>query len=188
MLVLGAVGVMRAITSSEAPDQTASSPAIGGAFTLIDTGGRTVTDRTFRGKWLLIYFGYTYCPDACPTALNNMSVALRALGSDANKIAPLFITVDPKRDTVQAIAEYLRSFDSRIVGLTGSQEQIDAVVKAYRVYVDVQKAGDDDYLVDHSSFFYLMNPGGRFVNVVPGDASGERLAAKLRSEMSETGR
>jgi protein SCO1/2 len=89
--------------------------AIGGPFTLVATNGQAVSDLTYRGKWVLLYFGYTYCPDACPTALNNISVALEKLGSDASKLQPLFITVDPNRDTREVMAEYLKSFDSRIL-------------------------------------------------------------------------
>src|ERR1700730_5312855 len=95
---------------------------IGGPFTLVGTDGSTITDQTYRGEWMLIYFGYTFCPDACPTALANMSGALAALGRSADHIQPLFITVDPARDTREALADYLQSFDPRIVGLTGSAE------------------------------------------------------------------
>ena len=133
---------------------------------------------------MLIYFGYTFCPDACPTALNNMSVALKDLGPDAQKIQPLFITVDPKRDTPQAMRDYLKAFDPRIVGLSGSLAQIDGVAKAYHVYVARQKGDGDDYLVDHSAFFYVMDGQGRFINVVPGDATGDEMAKKLRTMMS----
>jgi protein SCO1/2 len=164
-----------------------SSAAIGGPFTLIDTAGKPVTDRTYRGKWMLIYFGYTFCPDACPTALTNISAALQRLGRAADEIQPLFITVDPKRDTPAVMAEYLKSFDRRIVGLTGSEEQTAGAAKAYRVYVAPQKSDGDDYLVDHSAFFYLMNPQGKFVNVVAGDLSGTQMADKLRKLLARSG-
>src|SRR5690348_15747075 len=133
-----------------------SSAAIGGPFTLIDTSGKTITDRSYRGKWMLIYFGYTFCPDACPTALANMSAALKTLGNEADKVQPLFITVDAKRDTRQVLGDYLKSFDSRIIGLTGSKEQTAAAATAYRVYIGTSPGkAKDDYLVDHSSFVYL---------------------------------
>ncbi len=164
---------------------TTGTAAIGGPFTLVSTNGENVSDQSYRGKWLLIFFGYTFCPDACPTALNNISVALEALGSDANKLQPLFITVDPQRDTREVIGEYLKSFDSRIVGLTGTQAQVDSVVKEYRVYAASQKTeSGDDYLVSHSAYVYLMNPQGTFVNVISGGASGEEIAAWLRKEMA----
>jgi len=166
---------------------TSSPVAIGGPFTLVDTHGKTVTDRTYRGKWMLIYFGYTFCPDACPTALNNISVALERLGSSADTIQPLFITVDPKRDTPQVMSNYLKSFDPRIVGLTGSKSQTDAAAHAYRVYVSAQQAEKGDYLVDHSAYIYVMNPQGKFVTVIPGDLAGDKMADKLRTIMAHAG-
>ena len=184
LLVLGGDWLRIALTTSRVPEQSSSSSAqIGGPFTLIDTSGKTVTDQTYRGKWLLIYFGYTFCPDACPTALNNMSIALQKFGSEAEKLQPLFITVDPRRDTPQVMADYLKSFDSRIIGLTGTQAQIDSVAMAYRVYVAPQKGDGEDYLIDHSAYFYLVNPQGKFVNVIAGAAAGDQLADKLRTMM-----
>lgn len=188
LVVLGGAVVATTLTRSRGPQETAvSTGSIGGPFTLIDTRGKTVTDQTYRGKWLLIYFGYTFCPDACPTALNDMGVALQKLGDEAGKLQPLFITVDPKRDTVEVLAEYLKSFDPRIVGLTGSQEQTDSAAKAYRVYVAPQKSEGGDYLVDHSAYFYVMSPQGKFVNVIAGDATGDQLADKLRAMMAHPG-
>jgi len=160
--------------------------AIGGPFTLVDTDGATVTDRSYPGKWRLIFFGYTFCPDACPTTLHNMSVALEKLGSDAGKLQPIFITVDPRRDTREVMADYLKSFDSRIVGLTGTQAQIDSIVKEYRVYVGQEKAETtgDDYLVFHSSYIYLMDPRRTFVDVISGAEPGEEIAAWLRKHLA----
>jgi protein SCO1 len=112
-----------------------------------------------------------------------MGVALDRLGPEAASLQPVFITVDPKRDTQEALAEYLKSFDPHIVALTGTEEQIAAVVKEYHIYVEAQPGGGKDYLVDHSSFFYLINPDGKFVNVVHGDASGEELADRVRQLM-----
>ncbi len=166
---------------------TSGTAAIGGPFTLVSTNDGNVTDQTYRGKWLLIFIGYTFCPDACPTALNNISVALEKLGADADKLQPLFVTVDPQRDTREVLAEYLKSFDSRIIGLTGPQDQIDHVVKEYRVYVAQQKsetAGDDNYLVSHSAYIYLMDPQGKFVNVIQGSKDGEEIASWLRKQMA----
>jgi protein SCO1/2 len=158
--------------------------SIGGPFTLVSTNGDTVTDRIYRGKWLLIFFGYTFCPDACPTALYNITGALEKLGPDASKVQPLFITVDPQRDTREVMAEYLQSFDSRIIGLTGTQAQIDRVVKEYRMYAAPQKRdGDDQYQVSHSAYIYLMDAQGKFVNVIEGSAAGEEIAAWLHKEM-----
>ncbi|WP_225769697.1 SCO family protein [Inquilinus sp. Marseille-Q2685] len=158
---------------------------IGGPFTLTATDGRTVTDQTYRGKWLLIYFGYTFCPDACPTALNNMSIALQTLGAEADRIQPLFITVDPKRDTRQVVASYLESFDPRFVGLVGTEAQTDAIIKTYRLYVEPQKESGDTYLVAHSTYVYLMNPDGVFVDVIDGGTPGDQMADAVRKLINE---
>lgn len=161
------------------------TPLIGGPFTLTSADGRTVTDQTYRGKWMLIYFGYTFCPDACPTALSNISVALQKMGSEADKLQPLFITVDPKRDTRQVMSAYLESFDHRIVGLVGTQAQTDAVAKTYRVYFEPHKDGGDNYLIDHSVYFYLMDPDGKFVDVIEGVTPGDQMAERLQELISE---
>jgi protein SCO1/2 len=180
--------VFRNETESLAPVRTTTTgtASIGGPFTLEATNGRTVSDETFRGKWRLMFFGYTFCPDVCPAALNNISVALEKLGADADKLQPLFITVDPHRDTRQVMAEYLKSFDPRIIGLSGSQDQIASVVKEYRVYAAAEKSttGGEDYVVSHSAYLYLMDPQGEFVNVIQGAASGDDMAAWLRKQMS----
>lgn len=193
-LVLGAVVAAAGLSFLVYPERivsgsrmvTTGTAAIGGPFELVATDGQTVTDQTYRGKWLLIYFGYTFCPDACPTALNSMSVALEKLGSRAGKFQPLFVTVDPQRDTRDVMANYLTSFDPRIIGLTGTKDQIDRVIKVYRLYVSRGKpdAEGKDYLVSHSSFLYLMDPQGAFVSVIHSDATGEEIATRLRKEMS----
>ncbi len=202
ILALAAAGVLATagtlLVMRPAPRTLTSGPAIvgktirtgtatiGGPFTLISTNGESVSDQSYRGKWLLIFFVYTFCPDLCPTSLNDMSVALEKLGRAASDIQPLFITVDPQRDTREVMAEYLKSFDPRIVGLTGTQAQIDSVVKEYRVYAERQKAeGDDNYLVSHSGYIYLMDPRGTFVNVIQGSTSGEEIAAWVRKEMAQ---
>jgi protein SCO1/2 len=162
------------------PTETARSTAsIGGPFALIATDGKTVSDQTFRGKWMLIYFGYTSCPDACPTALNDMGVALDRLGAGAAVLQPIFITVDPKRDTREALAEYLKSFDPHIIALTGNADQIAAVAKKYKVYYAAEPGNGKDYIVNHSSYFYLINPQGKFVDVMAGDLSGDGIAARI---------
>jgi protein SCO1 len=174
------------ITNKPAELIATSSPGVGGPFALMATDGKTVTDQTYRGKWLLIYFGYTFCPDACPTALTNMSAALDKLGPEAADLQPLFITVDPQRDTREAMADYMKSFDARIVGLTGTEQEIASVAQAYRVYYAPQKTAGDEYLVDHSTAIYLMNPAGKFVRVFAGDLSGDQMADQLRKWMNQT--
>ena len=167
---------------------TSGAAAIGGPFALVATSGETVTDQTYRGRWLLIFFGYTSCPDACPTALNNISVALETLGPDAIELQPLFVTVDPRRDTPDVMTEYMKSFNSRILGLTGTQAEIDRVIKEYRIYVAAEKTEGDDYLISHSAYIYLMDPQGTFVNVIQGNEAGERVAAWIRKEMAHPDR
>jgi protein SCO1/2 len=168
------------------PSPAGVSAPSGGPFSLTDGSGATVTDKTYRGKWELVFFGYTYCPDLCPTTLSTIADALTALGPLADEVQPLFITVDPRRDTPAAIADYVRNFDPRIVGLTGSPEAIAAVAKEYKVYYAVHRTGDgaDDYLMDHSGFIYLMGPDGGFVRVLSGETSGQSMADKLRPLLS----
>jgi protein SCO1 len=143
--------------------------------------GRAVTDQTFRSKWLVIYFGYTFCADLCPTALSNIGVALEKLGPMADKVQPLFITVDPEHDTPKVIADYVGSFDRRLIGLRGTPAQTAAVTQAYHVYYEVRKLGNnDEYAVDHSSFIYVINPQGEFVKLITGDLPGHPMADELR--------
>ena len=183
-VLLGTVLRQRGMTSGTVT--TSGTATIGGPFTLVATNGQNVSDQTYRGKWVLIYFGYTYCPDACPTALNSISVALEKLGSDASNLQPLFVTVDPKRDTRDVMAAYMKSFDSRILGLTGTKDEIAGVIRQYHLYVsqDKSESEGDDYFVSHSSYIYLMNPQGKFVDVIPGGAAGNEIAVWLRKEMA----
>ena len=182
----GGLAALMLIPASMPKITSSLTGAIGGPFTLTAADGRTVTDQTYRGKWLLIYFGYTSCPDACPTAINNIGLALDRLGPDAAALQPIFITVDPKCDTREVLADYLKSFDPLIVALTGTADQIAAVAKEYRVYVSAHSESGNDYTVDHSNLHYLINPNGRFVNVLPGDLPGDDMADRLRELMKHT--
>lgn len=159
---------------------------IGGPFALIGPDGSTVTDQSFPGKYLLVFFGYTFCPDVCPTTLTNVAAALDKLGPLADRIQPLFITVDPGRDTPEVMASYVGHFDTRIIGLTGRNADIEAVEKAYRVYAAPQRTGDgpNDYLMDHSAMVYLMNPGGDFVATLDHAASGDELAKDIKAVLA----
>jgi protein SCO1/2 len=152
---------------------------VGGAFTLTSQDGKTVTDKDFSGKYLLVYFGYTSCPDMCPTGLQSISRALDQLGDDVNQVQPLFITVDPARDTAARLKEYDAAFHPKIVGLTGSDAQIAAVAKEYRVYYK-KGEGDDDYEVEHSSEIYLMNPAGELVTTFDEEIDPKLIVAALR--------
>ena len=169
------------------PLAATSSVTIGGPFTLTGSDGTTVTDQTYRGRWLLVFFGYTSCPDVCPTTLFEIATALQKLGPDAAKVQPIFITVDPQRDTRQVLEEYTRSFDRRIVGLTGTSDQIAAAAQEYGAYYVRRHTGPagEDYLIAHSSYLYLMNPRGQFVRGVDAGTSADRLTEMLRELMAQ---
>ena len=164
----------------------ASAVTIGGPFTLTAPDGATVTDAGYRGKWLLVYFGYTHCPDSCPTTLNEMSRVLAKLGADAVRLQPLFITLDPQRDTREVLEQYTQSFDGRIIGLTGSAEQINAVAREYGAYAVQHRTGpgSQDYVIDHSTYLYAMDPEGKFAAAFDSDTSGDRIADELRELMA----
>jgi len=159
--------------------------SVGGPFALTDQHGAAVTDASYRGRWMLVYFGYTFCPDVCPTELQTIAGALDKLGPQASQIAPLFVTVDPERDTAAALADYVKLFDDRIVGLTGTPEQIAAVARAYRVYYAKATSKDSStYLMDHSSFMYLMGPDGKFRALFRQGMSPQALADAIHTQMS----
>lgn len=159
---------------------------VGGPFTLTDQNGRRVTEKDFLGKYMLVFFGYTYCPDVCPTELQVMMAALDAMGPEADKVQPVFISVDPARDTPEVLKAYVGNFGPRLIGLTGKPEEVATVAKAYRVYY--AKAGNtssaSDYLMDHSSIIYLMGPDGRFVKHMPYTTDATKLAAELKEALS----
>jgi protein SCO1/2 len=164
--------------------QRAAVPAIPGMtshFQLKTVEGRDVTDASFSGKWLVIYFGYTRCPDACPTALNAIGVALKELGPLSAQVQPLFITLDPERDTPQIIGDYVKAFDRRILGLSGTDTQTAAVAKTFHVYYTARKLGHDEYAIDHSSFVYVVDPAGRVVELLAGNLQPHTMAAVLRN-------
>jgi len=162
---------------------TVGTPQVGGPFSLNDQNGRTRTDADFRGRWMLVYFGYTNCPDVCPTTLLLMSEALKQLGGRATLIAPIFITVDPTHDTPKVLKQYLASFDSRFIGLTGSEQQIAAVAREYKVYSVRRPLKGGGYAIDHSSVVCLMGPDGRFVTVYDNSQTPEQIAADLRKRL-----
>lgn len=160
---------------------------VGGSFTLTAPNGTTVTDETYRGKWLLVFFGYTSCPDICPTTLSSIAAAIEELGPDAAKLQPIFITVDPERDTPEVMGKYAGAIDPRIVGLTGSPQQIAAVAQGYGAYSARHKteAGAEDYVVDHSTYIYIMDPQGKFVRGLDFDTPASLIADTLRKIMAQ---
>ena len=161
-------------------------PSIGGRFTLISQDGRPVTDADFRGKNTLVFFGFTNCPDVCPLTLNNISRAMVLLGADANKIQPLFISVDPLRDTPNVLRQYLKHFDHRIIGLTGTPKQVVAVQRAYRIFAQRRNAvgeDSDDYLMDHTSISYMMGASGEFKTFFSNGSTPEEFVTKIRQHL-----
>jgi protein SCO1/2 len=161
--IAGAGVLLVATPQGGQPVQSSGAALIGGPFSLVGADGKPVTDRDFRGRYMLIFFGYTYCPDVCPTTLAVMSAALNIMGQRAERIVPIFVTVDPKRDTPETMKTYLSAFGPRWVGLTGTPDEIAAIAKAYRVYFKINAGEDGNYTVDHSGVVYLMKPDGSYL-------------------------
>lgn len=159
--------------------------AIGGAFELVDHNGRTVTDKDFSGRLMLVYFGFTHCPDICPTGLQTIAMAMDDLGAAGAKVQPILITVDPERDTPDVMKEYVEAFHERLVGLTGTPEQVAKAARAYRVYYQKVPLKDSSlgYSVDHSGFIYLMDGQGRYLSHFRHDATPEQIAQRIKSKL-----
>jgi len=169
------------IVTGRGPESFAStSAAIGGPFKLTDQNGKAITDRDLKGRPSLVFFGFTHCPEVCPTALFDISEVLSKLGPDASKVNALFITVDPERDTPAVLKDYLASFNPRLVGAGGDAEQLAAVAKAYRVYYKKVPTKDGDYTMDHMAIVYLMDKNGNFVAPFSLKRKPEDGAAELR--------
>lgn len=155
---------------------------VGGPFTLTDQTGRRVTEADFKGRYMLVTFGFTYCPDVCPTDLQVMAAAVEMLGEEGGKVTPVLITIDPERDTVAQMASYVGNFHPRLVGLTGTPEEIRAAARAYRVYYAKVKdeSSSAGYTMDHSALTYLMGPDGKYLAHFPFGTKPEAMAAKIR--------
>ncbi len=178
-VLAGGVGVGGYVLERRSAARTGG---IGGPFTLVDGNGATITDASFAGKWMLVYFGYTHCPDACPTALQDMANALDMLDpAQRQQVALVFITIDPERDTPAVMKEYVSNFAAPITGLSGSAEQIADVAKEYRVYFAKHPTDDGGYDMDHSSVIYVMNPGGDFVANFTHETPPAQIAARLKT-------
>lgn len=187
-LVLVVVGLLgwETISPSRPTMPIQTRPAIGGPFTLVDHTGKTVTEKDFRGRHMLIFFGYTYCPDVCPTNLETIRQAMTLLGERAKKIAPIFVSVDYDRDTPDVLKLYVDMFGGKITGLSGSEKQIADVAKAYGVYYakvaekNADKAAKDDmYLMNHSAITYLMGPDGGFLTHFSHGTTAQEMADKI---------
>jgi len=158
---------------------------IGGPFALIDHNGARRTDADFRGQFMLVYFGFTYCPDVCPTDLQQMGMAVDQLGPAGDAVQPIFITVDPERDTPEHLKDYVAMFHPRFVGLTGDASAIKEAARAYRTYYAKVELEKSDYTVDHSAFIYLMGRNGEYLNFFPPGTSADLLAGTLRALVSD---
>ena len=153
---------------------------IGGPFALVDQNGVHRTDADYRGKFMLVYFGFTYCPDVCPTDLQQMGLAVDRLGPDGDVVQPIFITVDPERDTTEHLKDYVAMFHPRFIGLTGGAAAIKEAARAYRVYFAKVELPKSNYTVDHSAFIYMMGPKGEYLGFFPPGTSAELLVGTLR--------
>ncbi|XP_078446917.1 electron transport SCO1/SenC family protein [Wolffia australiana] len=174
--------------SSVAPKQGPSvgTAAIGGAFTLVDQNGKQVTDKDFLGKWTLIYFGFTHCPDICPDELQKLAAAVDKIKSVAGiEIVPVFISVDPERDTVEQVNDYVKEFHPNLIGLTGTPEAVKAAARAYRVYYMKTEQDGADYLVDHSIVMYLMDPNMKFIKFFGKNYNVDALADGIIKEVKQ---
>ncbi|OWJ56737.1 SCO family protein [Inquilinus limosus] len=181
-ILVGAAGFLLVYSKDPATGRVvALGTEPGGPFRLTDQTGATLTDAELKGRPFAVFFGFTHCPEICPTTLWEMSQALAALGPDGDRLRVLFVTVDPERDRPEMLQQYLQSFDPRITGLTGTPEEIAAVAKSYRVYWRKVPTTDGDYTMDHSAMVYLMDAEGRFRDIIAyGTPEPERLAALRR--------
>lgn len=180
------------------PDSSSGKAQVGGAFSLLDTNEKTVTDKQFRGQYMLVFFGFTHCPDICPTTMATLTRTMEMLGDKAKLITPIMISVDAKNDTPKQMKKYLSNFDSRIVGLTGSEEQIKSAAAAYKAYyaeVAPEKNEHDEHhahgehsehtgMMDHSGLLYLMDKNGEYITHFSYDIAPEQLAKTLAEKMS----
>ncbi len=171
-------------------DKLARYGQYGGPFSLVDHHGKTVTDRDFLGRYVLIFFGYTYCPDVCPTTMGVVGDALDALGEKGLRVQPVFVSVDPERDNLKELADYVSHFHSRMIGLSGTKDQILSIANDYgatyfKVYqmppTDGSEVGKGDYLISHSAALYLMGPDGKFITLFPFGTSSEGIAQGINT-------
>lgn len=182
--ILGLCGLVSWKLYQRSVGAEAGSVAIGGPFALTDQHGKRVTDADLKGKLALIYFGYTFCPDACPTALGTITAALNKMGPDAEQVTPVFITIDPERDTPQVMKEYASNFHPRLRALTGTIDEVTAAAHAYKIYFS-KEAGTDaqNYLMNHSTFIYLMDRDGTYLAHFGPQATPDDIVAEVRKHL-----
>lgn len=169
-----------ATEAAAAPEgQKVAGSSVGGSFTMVDHNGADVTEKSWPGKKKLVFFGFTHCPDICPAALDKMGAALAALGDEAAKLQPIFVTTDPARDTPERLKEYLADYDSRLTGLTGSDAQVEHIKSIYKVYAAKAEGGDaNNYLMDHSGYVYLMSENDELLEIFGSDSTAEVIVQK----------
>jgi protein SCO1 len=155
-------------------------------FALAGPDGKEITEQSYRGKWLAIYFGYTSCPDICPATMMELAQAVQAIGPRAAGVQVVFISVDPQRDKPDLLAEYLKTFDPNFVGLTGRPAQISAAAKSFNVFYERHDTDDGNYSYDHSSYLYLVDPAGQLVEALGSDRNSEQIATALLALMSQS--
>ena len=180
----GAAALLLTRGASDPNVTTTGKALIGGPFTLVDQHGKTVTDRDFRGRHMLVFFGFTHCPDICPAELQVIAASLDDLGPKAADVVPIFVTLDPEHDTPEVMADYVKNFGSRFVGLTGSAEAIAETAKTYRVafskFENKDAVGDDNYSIDHSAFVYLMGRDGEYITHFNYGTPAAKMTESLR--------
>ena len=181
-----AIGMIAATLAGASGSGFPAPPEIHARFSLRGIDGREVTEASYPGRWLLVYFGYTFCPDVCPSALIKVGHVLDSLGPLREHLQPIFITVDPARDTQQHLRQYLTAFNSRIVGLRGDAAQLAAAARQFYVYYWERRVGNGDYAIDHSSYLYLIAPDGNLVRVLPDSLPQARMTAELRQLLQAT--
>ncbi len=166
------------------PGLSVQAAALGGPFSLTDHAGAQVSEQAFRGRYLVMVFGYTFCPDVCPTTLSAVAEAMDLLGPTAEKVQPLFVSVDPERDTPAVMADYVAAFHPRMIGLTGSPAQIKEIAQSYRVYYSKVETGDGFYPLDHSAYIYVLGPDGAILTYLKHDATPQLIATAIQSVMA----
>ena len=172
-------------TETEAePGLSVQAAALGGPYALIDHTGVPVSEQSFRGQYQVMVFGYTFCPDVCPTTLTAITEAMELLGPAAEKVQPLFVSVDPERDTPAIMADYVAAFHPRMIGLTGSPAQIKEIAQSYRVYYSKVETGDGFYPLDHSAYIYVLGPEGAILTYLKHDATPQVIATAIQSAMA----
>lgn len=183
-VLVAAAGALITLAVRNNPNSSLLASTIGGAFQLVDQNGKPFSDADLKGKWHLIFFGYTNCPDTCPTALNEMALARERLGKARDGVAIVFITTDPERDTQAVLKSYVENFDAPITALTGTPEEVAQTEKAYRVYSAKHSRPEGGYDMDHSAVIYVMDPQGRAAATLSPEATAPAIAERLQKLLS----